>query len=1052
MEWDKLTMKEKSAFMKVAVKNGLTDLKEIKDIYKESSEANKFEEGGKIKTRQGYIDDINSWAISNPNRVFDDDFKAQRQYLTEDTWNNVYNNNKDIKLGGKRYNILPEKIRAEIYRENVHRATEEAARKVVPKMAAVASFPFLLEGAASAQAARGAANIAKGAVKAYKGTTKAYNTGTKFLANTVSKVPYVGKPLVKYTPRALTALGTADFLYNQVSGNGVAKTYNHLKDKEYGKALGSGLVDLLDIAGTAGDIYGYYKYAKNSARAKNLLDKARKTSDNAYRKKAAMEDKLKEAVSNYKPMRPAYEVYNENIKNKDFFWDPEAYSLNLYDRIVGPSYHKKDAYEKYFSGKKTPDFNKVFPKSPYKYNTYRDANNNLVIQTDAMPSNFNGGLYTTLGDYSIPSYLNSDKNTKGNIFKTPSTSKIKITTNTNIRDENAYNFYGDSENNPFLTMNDLVNSGKSFDDVFKIQNTVNSNTSIDNIKEELPKLQNALKDNINYIHSKIPGFKPFGSSVGVADAGLPHVTHDIDGFITKSQFEDFKKANPNASIGDRTGQGDTYVWNTKNLNINDANAEPYNVDLNIIDIDKNGHSKGSRAEELYRQFFPNDYQNAFTESIKTGNRLQLKHNGKILTPEELLNKVDMTEKTILDSFVINFNSPNKQKHAGRPLTYLMYADSEKVSNALDALSRYHYGNNAKILNIKDKSMFSDIEKNREFLNKIGIKDFPEDLLKSPEKMENITKYYTLQHTMYNRGIIRDNMPNDDFIGALTNWDYSGRGGTANGVGLNGVLGGDSDYGDIYSSRQINISDINDVKSYDELINTIDYHMGKGTYNIKNKGNNIIYKDANLPLNESSNISGNQLLRVTEDKKGKEYQNALTDFYKETGVPLLANGFNFGNAPYASATFLDNTKHPLLYYKKEKDGLASWKQRMNTLNKLKPKKDPIFPLDKRHYDPYYYEEQKEALEWYLDRLSTMNKKRYKRMVGDIAVEANEARYKYSNAFDRFSNVQDLNIKMQDAKKLNNKIIGTSVTVGSGAGLVKNIIEKKKQKKNKNDKDK
>ena len=47
----------------------------------------KFQNGGSsIKTRQEYIDNINDWALANPTRVFDADFRQQRQYLRDDVW------------------------------------------------------------------------------------------------------------------------------------------------------------------------------------------------------------------------------------------------------------------------------------------------------------------------------------------------------------------------------------------------------------------------------------------------------------------------------------------------------------------------------------------------------------------------------------------------------------------------------------------------------------------------------------------------------------------------------------------------------------------------------------------------------------------------------------------------------------------------------------------------------------------------------------------------------------------------------------------------------
>ena len=57
-------------------------------------------------------------------------------------------------------------------------------------------------------------------------------------------------------------------------------------------------------------------------------------------------------------------------------------------------------------------------------------------------------------------------------------------------------------------------------------------------------ISDIINNNIRFVSQKIPGFKPFGSAVGVSEKGIHHITGDIDGFITKEDLVKYSKDNP----------------------------------------------------------------------------------------------------------------------------------------------------------------------------------------------------------------------------------------------------------------------------------------------------------------------------------------------------------------------------------------------------------------------------------------------------------------------------------------------------------------------------
>lgn len=70
------------------------------------------------KDREQTIKNINQWARQNPTLVFNDNFSAQRQHLTDETWQFLADYLKDIKPGSKEYKAFPDKFKTQLLSQN----------------------------------------------------------------------------------------------------------------------------------------------------------------------------------------------------------------------------------------------------------------------------------------------------------------------------------------------------------------------------------------------------------------------------------------------------------------------------------------------------------------------------------------------------------------------------------------------------------------------------------------------------------------------------------------------------------------------------------------------------------------------------------------------------------------------------------------------------------------------------------------------------------------------------------------------------------------------
>ena len=329
----------------------------------------------------------------------------------------------------------------------------------------------------------------------------------------------------------------------------------------------------------------------------------------------------------------------------------------------------------------------------------------------------------------------------------------------------------------------------------------------------------ALQHNIDYVLKEFPGAVPFGSSVGVTKAGFPHITDDIDLFITEDRLPFIEqKYGPRfgwyQKVGNKDGTGtQTYTLELENGKYGDSGK----IDLNVLYADPNtGNAVGQRSLELFRQLFPDEYQKALLEAERTQSPIIINK-----TPEQLIAKIDPS-KTILDAF-----ESSKDKHIPRSLIYLQDGDPDQVYEGLKKYYESFLGSKVRHAPVHE-SQFTNYVENRQLLDQMGFSNLDNDKIASdPKRMRNIFQYWWMENTAYGRGTATDG----DFFGNAKKYmtEMGGRGGQAAGPGLNTVLFGNSysnGNGLTYGVVQPEISGIVEGMSPQEIYNAVIRSQGQ----------------------------------------------------------------------------------------------------------------------------------------------------------------------------------------------------------------------------------
>lgn len=275
--------------------------------------------------------------------------------------------------------------------------------------------------------------------------------------------------------------------------------------------------------------------------------------------------------------------------------------------------------------------------------------------------------------------------------------------------------------------------------------------------------------------------KPFGSSVTTVRGELPHISDDVDWIMPESLYNKHFKGKVPLYGTQKTTYGYTHAYKLPN-NLKD---EP--LDINVIRQGKDGKATGQLAEQLFLKEFPEEFYEAKRVATLEGKSFTINK-----TPEELAEKFDSVEDTILDSFIAN-----KSKHYGRSFIYLEQGSPEIIERVLHRKGKILFGNTYEPLTKTiDYSNSADNLRLLQDLRYKGINN--EAIAKDPKRMALIMEDYYQNLSGVTRGVEKSS----DVISSLTQWQNKIRGGINSGTGLNTVGLQNSGYGDIIGQYQV----------------------------------------------------------------------------------------------------------------------------------------------------------------------------------------------------------------------------------------------------------
>ena len=429
----------------------------------------------------------------------------------------------------------------------------------------------------------------------------------------------------------------------------------------------------------------------------------------------------------------------------------------------------------------------------------------------------------------------------------------------------------------------------------------------------------ALKNSRNDVETKIPGAKVFGSSVLVTEAGMPHITGDIDVLITQSDY-DSKVKNVFGFVQD--------YGPSKQHAIYPAYGQEGILDFNIIHEDANGMvipfdnpmtvGKTPLEIELFRQFYPKQFQEASIEAMLTGKPLQINMSSK-----DFMAGIDPQIKTVIDSYETSpvskwgMYNVNKEKHILRPDILIAYGNPEVVAKGQLAYIQSIVGENGTLGHQFKPEQLSDVNKNVDALLKINYQGDVLQTASNPERMQLALNDYYINNTVFSREITDSSLPGNMYTqplvkAALTEWQ-PGKGGSFHGIGLNTVQKGNPTHIDkalnpVIGHRQLGLKlDTSDPLTYVESI----IKGTSGSYNFTPEETKILQDliDKYIPEVKTqipTNVRSRDILDINPSydnyAKSKDF---LEELAKETGIRAIrkeegmAGGYGSANAQYAS---------------------------------------------------------------------------------------------------------------------------------------------------------
>lgn len=574
----------------------------------------------------------------------------------------------------------------------------------------------------------------------------------------------------------------------------------------------------------------------------------------------------------------------------------------------------------------------------------------------------------------------------------------------------------------------------------------------------LPKeYQEALQKNMDYVTKDpemLPGSKAFGSTTNIVEGNIYHGSHDIDVIMTAEQarnnkhFGDFQihiKNNDNPSIVE------TYKWYH-------PNAGKDGIDVNIINEDK-GMAYGQRAHEIYAQLFPKEYREYMREKIKglkegemVGTDIKLNKSA-----QELLDAYNPVEKGIIDTL-----ASSKDKHTMRAYYYLNYGKVKDVQNALTKYINYLMGGGYKPVRVP-LSEFADADVNAVFIDELGLKGInKEQFIHDPERMQLLLDYAVYDKMFLGRGVTE--RPEAPVWRQLLEWYEDTTNGTANGVGNNAVLGGDSGHGSLYATiiprRMKEVTGSTPKQVWESAKEISDFYGEPLSIEDINKIQDIA---ASAGIDVGTPNSFKDVLDATRNKRGKAYKDFISKLAEEFDIPMIV-GSDYGHAPYVSIledqtgdaikqVFLNRMDRPQTVASREAraagaitDGSTSpitgaLHDMKNTIDQRLHERE-----QRRSQDVLGIEQGPSEYDALVRREATAQKK-YNEAYGKEAALYNDPNLRHDKLMDKYNNTIDAYIRrLYDIKRTMKKIvrIGRKTLIGLGAaGLGTAIYTKSKE---------
>ena len=409
-----------------------------------------------------------------------------------------------------------------------------------------------------------------------------------------------------------------------------------------------------------------------------------------------------------------------------------------------------------------------------------------------------------------------------------------------------------------------------------------------------------LNRNIEYIEKNIPGAKVYGSTRTAGELGVPHITGDVaagdyDIYMTQSNYEKHfgKKSSADYSYAQSHSAPGEHGGNLK-------------MEVNVIAQDVNGKATGERALELFRQWEPDEFFNASKEAMKRGKdaKIEIPY-----TPQELIDKVDPTVKTVVDAYEAYKNPKNINKIDG----IINYGNPDIVIQGQEKFIKGLVGNRGNLGHQFDPSQFADVAENNKLLKDIGFIGNLDRVAKDPKRMQIALNDYYINNSVLARHV--NDIPLDKlelYESALGTYapEIENVGMSANGIGQNNVqlgtpnhlsIGGNKDY--VIGVKQYGLNlDTTNPKSYVDSIK----HTTSGSKIFTQEERDILneitqkYKDKIEGFSPEHSINTNQL--VHNLPKSEEAKKLMYEFAERTNRRFNVQEGNIysGGSTYVSA--------------------------------------------------------------------------------------------------------------------------------------------------------